>query len=709
MNKYNILAIFSNHTYNKIKYNISLNNITFILPHVNDIIIIDSENEEFAIKLKYDLIHDKIKDYIFIKNDIYLDFGKWIYVLNNISINNYDYILFINDSIIITYDMINFFNYLNYSQKKINIYGYNDSSQIKYHYQSYLFMINKDIIPKFKFFYESRKPYIYDMNSIIINLELNFYNIDEFHDCYIKIGIEHNINKNIYWENDKLYEKLLSNNILCVIKLKRIYEYQQSYSYEYFYKIPNNFNHSFYKTRYTDLKLMSNKELENHFLKFGQHEGRLYNTNSIKKILPEYYRICLKKINMNIFFDIDDYIDIYLLKKKYPYLKNEKNRNIILNIIETKLIINNVIPFYINIMKNLCYIDKNYDSNYIINNFNYYDIILDNKNLNNLSIIGVLKFYINNISEIKKNNKDLNNNIKLITENIEEQSISTENININNIVIEESNIQESNIQDIENTNNIVIEESNIQDIENTNNIVIEESNIQDIEKLNIEESNIQESNIQESNNKDIENTNNIVIEESNIKNTKVFDYAKIDNIKYIINDEIINDNIINDSIINKNKNNNNYVFDINTYIHIFDNMLDNNINEYFIDIIQNNKKINLPSDFDPLIYKNLNKDLNNLSNNKLIEHFINNGIKEYRLYRLPNDFNINTYKLLYNDLSLINNDNDILNHFINYGFKEGRLYKIPNNFNIDLYKKKYFKNINIDYQSLMHIFINSKK
>jgi len=286
MNKYNILAIFSNHTYNEIKYNISLNNITFIIPHVNDIIIIDSENEEFAIKLKSDLIHDKIKDYIFIKNDIYLDFGKWIYVLNNICINNYDYILFINDSIIITYDMINFFNYLNYSEKKINIYGYNDSSQIKYHYQSYLFMIHKDIIPKFKFFYEERKPYIYDMNSIIINLELNFYNIDEFHDCYVKIGIEHNINKNIYWENDKLYEKLLSNNILCLIKLKRIYEYQQSYSYEYFNKIPNNFNHSFYKARYTDLKLMSDKELENHFLKFGQHQGRLYNTNSIKKILP---------------------------------------------------------------------------------------------------------------------------------------------------------------------------------------------------------------------------------------------------------------------------------------------------------------------------------------------------------------------------------------------------------------------------------------
>jgi hypothetical protein len=87
----------------------------------------------------------------------------------------------------------------------------------------------------------------------------------------------------------------------------------------------------------------------------------------------------------------------------------------------------------------------------------------------------------------------------------------------------------------------------------------------------------------------------------------------------------------------------------------------------------------------------------NLSNNKLIEHFINNGIKECRLYRLPNDFNINKYKSLYNDVSIINNDYDIKYHYINYGFKEGRLYKIPDNFNIDIYKKKYFENIDIDF------------
>ena len=65
MNKYyNILAIFSNHTYNNIKYNISFNNISYIIPHVNDIIIVDSIEEEYAIKLKTDLNNvSKIKNF----------------------------------------------------------------------------------------------------------------------------------------------------------------------------------------------------------------------------------------------------------------------------------------------------------------------------------------------------------------------------------------------------------------------------------------------------------------------------------------------------------------------------------------------------------------------------------------------------------------------------------------------------------------------
>jgi hypothetical protein len=125
MSKHNILAIFSNHTYDSIKYNISFNNISYIIPHVSDIIIVDSIEEEYAIKLKTDLTNiSKIKNFYFVKNDkILLDFYKWMYILNisNKLIEKYDYILFINDSIIITHDMNEYFNYLNNSKNKITL------------------------------------------------------------------------------------------------------------------------------------------------------------------------------------------------------------------------------------------------------------------------------------------------------------------------------------------------------------------------------------------------------------------------------------------------------------------------------------------------------------------------------------------------------------------------------------------------------------
>ena len=287
-----------------------------------------------------------------------LYFYKTVKVLEYIETNivgKYDYILFINDSIIITHDMNEYFNYLNNSTKKINVYGYNDSTQLQYHYQSYLFMIHQNTIPKFKNLYEEKKPNIYDVNSLIRNLELNFYSIDENHDCYIKIGEEHNKNNNIFWENDKLYEQLLSNNILCLIKLKRIQDYQKSYIYDYFNKAPINFNHTFYKENYYDLRLLSNKELENHYLKYGQFEGRKYTYNSTTKILPKFYRKSLELINMLDFFDIEEQTDVFVLKKKYTDYKNKKNRNVILNFIEKQYLNKNSILFYLNIMKKLKY------------------------------------------------------------------------------------------------------------------------------------------------------------------------------------------------------------------------------------------------------------------------------------------------------------------------------------------------------------------
>jgi hypothetical protein len=667
MNKYNILAIFSNHTYDKIKYNISFNNISYIIPHVNDIIIVDSINEEYAIKLKKDLSGvSKIKNFYFVKNDkIFLDFYKWMYILNmnNTLIDKYDYVLFINDSIIITHDMNGYFDYLNNSTKKINVYGFNDSTQLQYHYQSYLYMINKDTIPKFKNLYEERKPNIHDVNSLIRNLELNFYSIDESHDCYIKIGKEENKYCNIFWENDKLYEKLLSNNILCLIKLKRILDYQKTYIYDYITNIPSTFNHSFYKKTYNDLRLLSNKELENHYLKFGQFEGRKYNYNSINKILPNFYRVCLKKINMLNFFDIEDEFDIYFLKNKNIEYKNKKNKNIVLSIVENQDLNKNNILFYLNIITKLQYFN-NFDINNVINNFDYNNFIDKNNNLKEFGIIGILNFYIKN-NEIKVYN---NNPVVAVNKNNE---IKVDN---NNPVVA---VNKNNEIKVDNNNPVIAVNKNVE-----NNPVIDVNKNVEIAVVDNNNSNIS-----------IHNNNVQLLIDNNYEKSKDIIICNEENNKNIIN--------LNNNISNK------FSFNINIYIHLFDNLLNNEITNYFVDIIENNKKIDLPNDFDINTYKKINTDLNNLKDDELIEHFKKNFINECRLYRLPDDFCPIVYKTLYNDILSLRNE-EAINHFINYGFKEGRLYKIPDNFNIDTYKKIYFKNNNIDDQTVMHIFINSK-
>ena len=97
----------------------------------------------------------------------------------------------------------------------------------------------------------------------------------------------------------------------------------------------------------------------------------------------------------------------------------------------------------------------------------------------------------------------------------------------------------------------------------------------------------------------------------------------------------------------------------------------------------------MPSDFNFVNYKILNPDLNNLSENELIYHYIKNGREEKRLYllSLPADFNIYNYRLLNSDLNNLT-DNELINHYLKNGKYENRPYLInlPSDFNFNNYK-----------------------
>jgi hypothetical protein len=88
-----------------------------------------------------------------------------------------------------------------------------------------------------------------------------------------------------------------------------------------------------------------------------------------------------------------------------------------------------------------------------------------------------------------------------------------------------------------------------------------------------------------------------------------------------------------------------------------------------------NKKIDFKS-YDNLIdyyIYSLYNDLNKMNKNQLKNHYINHGIKENRLIKLPKNFDINIYKKYNNDLSSMTN-NELIKHFVNYGYYEDRKY-----------------------------------
>ena len=79
-----------------------------------------------------------------------------------------------------------------------------------------------------------------------------------------------------------------------------------------------------------------------------------------------------------------------------------------------------------------------------------------------------------------------------------------------------------------------------------------------------------------------------------------------------------------------------------------------------------------PINFDFNIYKKYN-DLHNLNTDQLIHHYIHFGKKEGRIYKLPDKFNVNNYRLLNPDLKNLNTD-QLISHYINFGNKEFRMF-----------------------------------
>jgi len=229
INNRKILTIVACHTNKLIKYNTIVNNIHYLLFPNNDIVIVNSSNEKYSDKLKQYIasITNKNIKYFEIPNDKYIDVGKYIHILNIINSDDsfskdYEFVVLINDSVIIQKSIFHFYNMILRMDKEL--YAYNDSSEIKYHYQSYLYAIKYNVIHKFIDYFNSHKNEIHGYKDVVVKIELELNNIYANNcDCFLKIAnIPCNLNKNIYFHNDVLYNLLFSNGILPFIKIRAL-------------------------------------------------------------------------------------------------------------------------------------------------------------------------------------------------------------------------------------------------------------------------------------------------------------------------------------------------------------------------------------------------------------------------------------------------------------------------------------------------------
>ena len=130
----------------------------------------------------------------------------------------------------------------------------------------------------------------------------------------------------------------------------------------------------------------------------------------------------------------------------------------------------------------------------------------------------------------------------------------------------------------------------------------------------------------------------------------------------------------------------------------------------------------LPSDFDWEMYLLLNDDVKREfpSKEKAITHYIKNGIKEKRLYKMlniPKDFDWEYYLILNSDVyTCFNNRLGSFHHYETFGYKENRKYKksdcdIPVNFHwiIYSYYNPSLKNISNNIAAHIHYISEGKE
>lgn len=217
------LTIIACHTTDTTKVKVAINSIKKLEFPGNKIVIVSSENALYNEQMAETVskMYPDIEIYS-IPNDSKSDIGKWMYYIKNEYVPNYDHVIFTNDSIYYNEPVYHFYRYMVHTN--VELYGYNDSSQEDdYHYQSFLYGVQKNAIQKLVDHYNKVEPLLTGYNELINNFEKKLTTIFERKDCFLPIAyIQGHRGKNVYFNNDSLYSTLKRAGVMSIVKTKRI-------------------------------------------------------------------------------------------------------------------------------------------------------------------------------------------------------------------------------------------------------------------------------------------------------------------------------------------------------------------------------------------------------------------------------------------------------------------------------------------------------
>ena len=218
------LTLIACHTNTELKLKSILQNLKYLKFGGNKIVIINSIDSEFNEQLKENVrkTYPEI-EYIEIPNNSQLDVGKWMsYLKNNFTGTSFNYVTFTNDSYLLDGSLLHFYKGALDSSK--DLYGFTSSTQVHYHYQSYLFAIRPKALGVFIKHYLKVSPSLQDYMSVVGNIELQLERIYR-HSRAVLMDLGSfpgNTGRNIFFNSDTLYAKLRDMGILPMIKIKRI-------------------------------------------------------------------------------------------------------------------------------------------------------------------------------------------------------------------------------------------------------------------------------------------------------------------------------------------------------------------------------------------------------------------------------------------------------------------------------------------------------